>query len=246
MEWRKTNSSFPCMGTLMRITAWKRGDATEALVAAKRRFEALDARLSHYKPDSEINRLKPGVATLVSRELFDVLTFASRLSLLSGGAFDVTVRGKSVGYQYMALGNRTVTLTKEGMLLDLGGIAKGFANDEVAKVLREAGVKRFLIASSGDVLTGDAPPGEAGWVVEFQGIQRRMTRRAVSTSGNTYQPGHVLDPRRMEKVLKQETVSVLAPDSMTADALATACLILDPLERAQLTKSYKDVEVVSA
>jgi FAD:protein FMN transferase len=234
------------MGTLMRITAWKRGDATEALVAAKRRFEELDARLSHYKPDSEINRLKPGVTTRVSRELFEVLKFASRLSLLSGGAFDVTVRGRPVGYQFVALGNQTVTITKDGVLLDLGGIAKGFANDEAAKVLREAGVKRFLIASSGDVLTGDAPPGEAGWVVEFQGMKRNLARRAVSTSGNTYQPGHILDPRKMEKVMKRETVSVLARDSMTADALATACLILNASERLTLTRHYRDVEVVSA
>lgn len=242
MESRKTSSSFPCMGTLIRITVYSTQDPTEAMLAAKRRFEELDARLSHYKSDSEINLLKAGMMTKVSLDLFAILTFAQRLSLLSGGAFDVTIRGNPIGYQNIALGNQTVTLLKEGMLLDLGGIAKGYANDQASKVLTSRGIQRHLIAASGDILAR----GKPGWRVGFQQIERVLEDRAVSTSGNTYQPGHILDPRSGERVLVAETVSVLAGESMTADALATTCLMLKPQERAGLLKFYAGAEVVSA
>lgn len=234
------------MGTLIRITVWSKSDPNPALLAAKQRFEALDQLLSHYKPTSEINQLKPRVTTKVSRELFTILTFAQRLSLQSRGAFDVTVRGKSIGYQHLALGNGTVTLLKDDMLLDLGAIAKGFANDEASKGLIRMGIKRHLIASSGDILVHDAPPHELGWTVAFQDTQRVLTRRAISTSGNTYQPGHILDPRTGQKITKAQTITVLAPNGMTADALATTCLILNPTERAELLSHYQGVEFVSA
>ncbi len=230
------------MGTLIRITVYSTKDPTAAMLAAKRRFEELDARLSHYKPESEINQLKPGATTKVSSDLFAILTFAQRLSLLSGGAFDVTIRGRPIGYQNIALGNHTVTLLKEGMLLDLGGIAKGYANDQASKLLVSRGIKRHLIAASGDILAR----GKPGWRVGFQQTERVLENRAVSTSGNTYQPGHILDARSGESVLGAETVSVLAKDSMTADALATACLILKPSERLALLKSYAGAEVLSA
>lgn len=234
------------MGTLIRITVYAKGDADEALLEAKKRFEELDQRLSDYKPDSEINQLKAGVTTRVSPELFHVLAFAQRLSLRSGGAFDVTVRGRTVGYQKLALGRQSVCLLEEGMRLDLGGIAKGFANDEAGKLLRGRGISRFLIAASGDILVGDAPPESKGWRIGFQNTERVLRKRAVSTSGNTYQPGHIRDPRTGEKVLVRETVTVLAKDSMTADSLATACLILTPAERVALVRDYAGAEVVSS
>ena len=218
------------MGTLISISVYSSKDPTEGILAAKRRFEDLDARLSHYKPDSEINQIKPGVETRVSADLFAILTFAQRLSLLSGGAFDVTVRGNPIGYQNIALGRHTVTLLKEGMLLDLGGIAKGYANDQASMVLSAKGIRRHLIAASGDILAR----GKPGWRVGVQQTERVLEDRAVSTSGNTFQPGHILDPRSGHRVMSSETVSVVARDSMTADALATTCLMLKGAERAAL------------
>jgi FAD:protein FMN transferase len=234
------------MGTLIRITVFSKNEPNPALIAAKRRFEELDERLSHYKPTSEINQLQPGRTTRVSPDLFAILTFAQRLSLLSEGAFDVTVRGRTIGYQNLALGNQTLTLLKDGIQLDLGGIAKGYANDQASKLLISKGIKRHLIAASGDILVHDPPPNEASWVIGIQDTQRRLVRRAVSTSGNTYQPGHILNPATGEKVMTKETVSILASNSMTADALATACLVLPPNKRTQLLSHYAGAELVSA
>jgi thiamine biosynthesis lipoprotein len=234
------------MGTVMRITVWAQRDATEEVLGARRVYESLDARLSHYKADSEINRLEAGRETRVSRELFTVLEFARRLWLRSGGVFDVTVRGRTVGFQHVLLGRGTVTLAAEGVQLDLGGIAKGFANDCASNYLRRRGLERHLLAASGDVLVWEAPPGAAGWTVGFQDTERVLRQRAVSTSGNTYQPGHIVDARNGEKVMRRETVTVIAPESMTADALATACLILNPEERGPLLRQYQGVELISA
>lgn len=251
MEWRKTSSSFPCMGTLIRITVWSKHDPTPAILEARKRFEELDARLSDYKPTSEVNQLRSHTTTAVSRDLFEILKFSQRLSLASNGAFDVTIgartRGRSgtVGFTHLALGKQTVTLLADNMQLDLGGIAKGYANDEASKVLLRHGIKRHLIAASGDILVHDAPPHQAGWKISFQNETRTMTRAAVSTSGNTYQPLHILDPRTLTPVTTTQTLSVVAKNSMTADALDTACLILTPPERVALARLY-GVEVVSA
>ena len=91
-----------------------------------------------------------------------------------------------------------------------------------------------MIAASGDILAR----GKPGWRVGFQQTERVLEDRAVSTSGNTYQPGHILDPRSGQRVMSSETVSVVARDSMTADALATTCLMLKGAERAALLAAY--------
>ena len=254
MEWRKISSAFPSMGTLIRITVYTKdeGRASEAMVAARHRFEELDRKLSDYQADSEINQLKALVTTRVSEDLFAVLSFAQRVALLSGGAFDVTIgartRGRSgtVGYRHIALGNRTVTLLKPDMQLDLGGIAKGYATDEASRVLSKRGFGRHLIAASGDIRVDDAPPGERGWQIGLgtEGHQRELKHAAVSTSGNTFQPKHIWDPRTLEPVVRSGTVTVVAPSGICADALATACLVLRPEERKQLLSHYPHTECI--
>jgi thiamine biosynthesis lipoprotein len=244
------------MGTLIRITlyAMDEGRASAAMVAARHRFEELDQKLSDYKADSEINQLKSFVTTRVSEDLFAVLSFAQRVALLSGGAFDVTIgartRGRSgtVGYQHVALGNRTVRLLKPDMQLDLGGIAKGYAADEASRVLSKQGFPRHLIAASGDVRMNDAPPGERGWRVGLgsESRMRELAHAAVSTSGNTFQPKHIWDPRTLEPVVRSETVTVIASSGMCADALATACLVLRPEERGQLLSHFPGAECIAA
>ena len=255
MVWQKINSAFPCMGTLIRITVYTKDQAraSEAMVAARHRFEELDQKLSDYKADSELNQLKAFVTTKVSEDLFAVLSFSQKVSLLSGGAFDVTIgartRGRSgtVGYQHIALGNRNVTLLKADMHLDLGAIGKGYAADEASRVLSQRGFSRHLIAASGDVRAGDAPPGERGWTIGLgsEGKKRDLRHGAVSTSGNTFQPNHIWDPRTLKPVVTSETVTVIAPTGICADALATTCLVLQPAERKSLLSHYPHTECFS-
>lgn len=257
MEWRKISNSFPCMGTLVRISLYTRDEAraNRAIAAAKARFELLNAILSDYLPTSELNRLcrAPHLKTTkVSADLFAVLSFSQRLALLSHGAFDVTIgartRGRKgiVGYRHMALGNHTVTLLKADMQLDLGGVAKGYATDQASRVLREHGQDRHLVAASGDIRVWDAPPGVTGWSIGLGGDNNTevLARCAVSTSGNTYQPGHIFDPRTLAPIATRDTMTIVAPDGMTADGLATACMVLPAEERAELLTHFPRARLI--
>jgi thiamine biosynthesis lipoprotein len=256
MAWLKTNRrryshAFPAMGTVVRVELYAASDeqAREGIHAVERRFAALNACLSDYAPDSELNQFcRAGFRREVrlSSDLFTILVFSQRLALLSGGAFDVTIGGRTrgrqgpVGYQHLALGNGTGRLLREGMQLDLGGVAKGYAAEEASKELRRLGMPRHLVAASGDVFVWDAPPNARGWRVGLGGAQnaRELRRCAVSTSGETYQPGHIVDARDQPAPKREGTLTVLARHGMEADALATALWLLEPSAHADLLRSY--------
>lgn len=168
--------------------------AREAAAAAYARIAALDASMSDYRDDSELNRLTrqaPGVWIPVSEPLFAVLETGLLMARLSGGAFDVTsgplvrlwrearrtgqlptaealaeARARS-GWHMLELDPdaRAVRLAAAGMQLDLGGIAKGYAADAALRVLREHGVPRALVELGGDIAAGDPPPGRRAWEI---------------------------------------------------------------------------------
>ena len=136
---------------------------------------------------------------------------------------------------------RAVRLERAGMGIDLGGIAKGYAGDEALRVLRSRGTPRALVAVGGDVVAGEAPPGGAGWLVAVAaaeggaGGERLLVRdAAVSTSGDAEQwiardgvrYSHILDPRTGIGLTGRRQVTVLAPEGVTADGLATAACVL--------------------
>jgi thiamine biosynthesis lipoprotein len=279
----------PHMGTMWRIVLYASAEdvASEAARLAFARIAELDARLSDYKPDSELMRLeKEGIErpVRVSSDLFTVLSTAQTLSAQTGGAFDVTAgaltrlwrrarrlgvlpaqtdvdAAKAVsGYERMSLdpSARMVRLSR-GVRLDVGGIAKGFAADEVLVRLRARGVTRALVAGGGDIAAGDAPPGSPGWVVDTAGWHDHpasrasviLNRSAVSTSGDTEQwleaggvrYSHVLDPRTGIALTEGRLVTVIAPDAITSDMLATAASVLTAAEALRLVESIPGVAV---
>jgi thiamine biosynthesis lipoprotein len=242
------------MGTLVRITIYSK-DAS-AMRAAFSRIAELDQKLSDYKPDSELNRLcrTHDQAVHVSEDLFRVLEASEKLSALTDGAFDVTIGpvthlwrlGKSpdsatmarVGWRNLRLDKkrRTVELRLAGMQLDLGAIAKGYAADEALKTLRKLGVKRALIAVSGDIVAGDAPLGTKGWRVGLEpaGGEVPLRNAAVSTSGDTEQfreiggvrYSHIIDPKTGLGLRSAIAVTVVARRGLDADPIATAVSVM--------------------
>ena len=215
------------------------------------------------------NDAAPGKPVAVSRELFDVLAQAQAVSKASDGAFDVTVGPvvqlwrlarrtqqlpdkaelaaalAKVGWEKVTLDPqaRAVALKVAGMRLDLGGIAKGYAADEALAVLRTHGIARALVAASGDVTTGDPPPGTDGWVVDVAPIGKgepartlTLANASVSTSGDLYQfveiggvrYSHVLDPRTGLGLTGRRSVTVVARKGVQADSLTKAASLLPP------------------
>ncbi|HYH66826.1 MAG TPA: FAD:protein FMN transferase, partial [Urbifossiella sp.] len=156
----------------------------------------------------------------VSDDLFNVLWAAHELSRVSDGAFDVTIGPvvqlwrharrtqelpdkdelaaamRKVGWRNVELdpAKKTVRLLVPGMLLDLGGIAKGYAADEALKLLRSRGIMRAAVGAAGDLAVGDPPPGKEHWVVAIQSLDDpnatagyvKLRNAAVSTAGDTY------------------------------------------------------------
>ena len=142
------------------------------------------------------------------------------------------------------------TLLKEEMRLDLGGIAKGYAVDEALGVLEKFGIKRALVDAGGDMVLGDPPPDRPGWRIgiarlEMDGPPTRvlsLANTAIATSGDSWQfveidgrrYSHIVDPRTGLGLTDHSSVTIIAPDGMVADALASAVSVLGPKKGLEL------------
>lgn len=215
----------------------------------------------------------------VSEDLFRVLAAAQELSGKTGGAFDVTVgpvvqlwrharrtqelpdpkefaaAREKVGYRKVKLdaAKKTVQLTTPGMLLDLGGIGKGYAADEALRLLREKfGITSALVAAAGDIACGDPPPGKEAWIVDIAPIAKSQKPRtlhlanaAVSTSGDLEQfvviggvrYSHVLDPRTGLGLTGRRSVTVIAKNGITADSMTKAVSVLTHEKALELVEA---------
>lgn len=150
-----------------------------------------------------------------------------------------------VGWKLVKLNEdqRTVELKRNGMRLDFGGIAKGYIAQDISRVLKERGLNQTLVAVAGDIVAGDSPPGAQGWKVGIAPLEQSkqnfsrlllLKNSAVSTSGDAFQfveiagvrYSHIVDPKTGLGLTRRSSVTVLAPDGTTADALATAVCVL--------------------
>lgn len=232
--------------------------------AAFREATRLNAVYSDYDRTSELSVLNRSAGTAegrrVSDDLFRVLSRGEYWHYKSGGAFDPTVgpivkvwrwarrnrrmpsderlkaaRERS-GFAHLVIDpdDRTVRLTKAGMMLDLGGIAKGAIADAMIATLAEHGVTRALVDAGGDVVCSDGPPDRKGWKVAMlplPAVDRDVeaalarpepryvwvTHAAVATSGDAFQYveldgkrySHIVDPRTGLGLTSQLGVSVI-------------------------------------
>jgi thiamine biosynthesis lipoprotein len=284
----KLSFTHPAMGTLFRIDLYAdtAEHAARAAAAAFRRVDELNAICSDYLPESELTRLCRAGTLPVSKDLFDVIEKAQAIAKVSGGAFDISAghmtnqwrrakrkgvlpsaadmaKAKALtGFQMIELDakSRVVTLTKPGMQLDLGGIAKGYAADAALAVLRAEGIPSAVVAASGDIAVGDAPPGEPeGWDIAVRAFASaeptdalrhgRLRNCGISTSGDLHQVieiggqlySHIVDPKTGLGLTRRIACSVVARDATTSDALATALCVLGEVEGQQLVKSMPGV-----
>ncbi len=187
-----------CMGVPARIVIYgpDKNAATEAAAAAFARLAELDSIMSDYRRDSDLNHLCErgvGAGTPVREELYDILRLSERVSLESDGMFDVSVgpavalwrrarqtgalpapdevaaARRLMGWQMIKLEEgRRVRLLKEGMKLDLGGIAKGYAAERAVRVLRDRGFRRVMVGLAGGH-RGGGPPAETRRVADRGG-----------------------------------------------------------------------------
>ncbi len=260
--------------------------ADNAFRAGFKRVESLNEIFSDYLPDSELSQLSltagNGKRVPVSAELRKILSASEQISIDTVGAFDITVGPyarlwkiarakrklprpdrlklfkKSVGHSKIHLhsNDKTVELTAPEMFLDLGGIAKGFAADEVLTTLAELEIQQALVDAGGDLVLGDPPPDRGGWNIAIGGRKHSdlpvltLSNCAVATSGDIEQSveiegktySHIVDPRTGIGLTNRIQSTIIAPNGTTADALASATCVLGSEEsRLILQKKYPNV-----
>jgi len=152
-------------------------------------------------------------------------------------------------------------LLKPGMHLDLGAIGKGYATDQAAALLRERGIPAALVDLGGNVTAYGAPPERPAWLVGIRDPANpgkilpkpiRLLNQGVATSGDYEQfglaPGHryshILDPRTGKPLEGMTSVTVVAPDGVTADGYSTALSVLGPEQAVAFAEKRQGVEVM--
>lgn len=246
--------------------------ARREIQAAFDKARAIEVVATDYDPESELNRLcasPPQLSVKVSQTLFELLALAHATAEQTDGSYDPTLgpltrlwreswrlqqlpssehlekARAACGYQFLELDpeTRTVTLLKEGMQLDLGGIAKGYAADVIFDHLKDQELTQSLVVAGGDLRLGEAPPEKDGWTIGLKTFHltpsstKNLVNCAVSTSGDMYQSieingvryAHLIDPKTGLGLTTSKAATVIAPLARQTDPLATAaCLHADP------------------
>ncbi len=254
------------MDTYMSLVAYGE-DGQEALAAAVREINRLEQELSRTVASSFIYKLNENGSAVVSDETAKLLQNAMDYSAATGGLFDVTVAplvslwgittdsprvpGQSeidallplVGSGHIHLDGQTVTLDS-GCAVDLGGIAKGYASDRMAEVLRQYAVTGAAVSLGGNVYVCGQKPDGTAWSVAVQDPQKTdayaMTleltdvfavtsggyqRYFIGEDGTVYQ--HILDPRTGYPAKTDLlSVTVIGQNGTMADAYSTALYVM--------------------
>ena len=263
--------------------------ARQAVRAAFDRIDELNRIFSDYDPKSEIRQLielPTGKFHSVSPELASLLVTSAEIHDSSGGAFDVSVgplskiwrearekkrlpeeqvitdAAKCVGMNLITVNpsSAEVRISKDGVSLDFGGIAKGYAADEALRVLREAGIEYALVDASGDITFGTPPPTRTHWNAEVARLEadgkpsRRIAVKegAIATSGDAWQYielegkrfSHILDPRTGWPIEGRSSVTVIAPTGTQADAWASAFSVMGHEKGVELANELDGIEVL--
>ncbi len=289
-EGDSTTETELLLGTTISVTVYEpASDAVAEVFARVREIEEkMSTSEDDYDTTEllQVNRMADEAPVAVSDDTFFVIEAAKDYSEISFGAFDLSIwplvrlwgfgtADASIPPQrridktralvdhrkvHLDPETRSISLAEEGMGVDVGGIAKGYAADEARRILREHGVQRALLDFGGNILTiGEKPDGSL-WRI---GIQNPDSRRgqflgivetgpgAVVTSGD-YERFFEVEGVRYHHIIDPETgyptrnglrsVTILAEDSIDADALSTAVFVLGVEEGTRLIETLPTVE----
>jgi FAD:protein FMN transferase len=275
---------FFALGTYNSITAFACTEEAALERAAERVFE-LDRKLSAFLAGSEISMLcrrAGGRAQKISPDTFYVLKRAVEIAKASAGAFDITLRPlialwgigkkgdfvpdkaqihrllKLVDYNDIVLDeqNCAAALRRPGQALDLGGIAKGYAADEVKRILLSAGIESALINLGGNIVAMGTRPDGQPWRIGVQNpraargeffaklavqdktiVTSAYNERFFMKDGVLFH--HILDPKTgMPAKSGLLSVTAVCKHSIDADALTTAFFVLGPEKGAPLLQAF--------
>ena len=277
------------MDTIIDITAYGPGaeDAVKAAFLEYQRLHTLTNNFDENSQVSKINQMAGKGKVVVDSDLVYIITFSQQVSDKLGDSFDITIgpltqlwgighKGDYVPSQIeidnvLPLVNyrlvevdataRTIYLPKVGMMLDLGGIAKGYATDKAIEVLKAKGITSALVNAGGDVrVIGNKPDGTP-WRIGVQhprqsdGISAKLSLTewdTMETSGD-YQRfiikddirySHILDPRTGWQPREVASVTMVNNSSTYGDILSKPIFVLGVQKGLELLKQFPGNEAV--
>ncbi|MDD5328145.1 MAG: FAD:protein FMN transferase [Phycisphaerae bacterium] len=258
--------------------------------------ERIDGLMSRYKSDSDVSELnREGFSRVVkvSQSTYEVLRRSIEFSKLSGGAFDVTVgplmelwhlAGEAntlptdaeleqvhsrVGYGKLIMdaNEESIRFAAEGMRVDLGGIAKGYAIDKAVEVMRKAGAAGGMVDIGGEIKCFGLPSaGQKNWRVGLQDPNEAKDgfdagtpllvldltdvtvatsghyRRFVTIGGKRY--SHIVNPGSGHSSESLSSITIICPSAIDADALATAVAVMGKEKGLALIESLPGAEAI--
>ncbi len=285
-EWQSEDAAI--MGTTIRVELWhpdseKRRDG---IARVMKEMDHVNRLMSPYIKDSQLSKINENAhkePVKVDEDLFRVIQASLEFSKLTNGAFDITYA--SVGYLFnyrknikpseeeisnaksyinyknviLNASENTVSFAKQGVKIDLGGIAKGYAVDQSIQLLKEIGVKHALVSAGGDTgLLGDRRGRP--WLVGIRDPANKekaiammpLQNEALSTSGDYerffIEDGvryhHIIHPATGKSASEVRSASIIGADAMTTDALSTSVFVMGVKSGLALLNAMENIEGV--
>lgn len=246
-------SWFSSMHT--RVDILLRGESEEQLKSVVdemyHRLDALEKIGNFYDSQSElynVNHQAFKSPIVLSDELYEMIRLCLDYHKETLGYFDVAVQ--SAGYSPESISSivllpesRSVYFKQEGVQIDLSGFLKGYALEELRKIMAKNRLEHGLInmGNSSVLAVGNHPNGE-GWKVGFGSSSATdqpvlLCNQCLTTSGNeTEERSHIVSPRSGKKVEGVRRTSVVTDSGITGEVLSIAFLLATPEEQQELKK----------
>lgn len=250
----------PLLGTIVEITVYAATEAC-ALRASTAGFGAIadvHRLMSFHEPDSDLSRINRHAHTRaveIDPRTFAVLRRAHFHSIASQGIFDCTVGGALLAHGALPRSSalhpdthatfRDVALLpgnrvrlRRPLAIDLGGIAKGFAVDEAIAAIVRSGAQAACVNAGGDLRVF----GDHEWPIALRtragfASLPALRNRALATSADTFaDDGAIVDPATGTLCRSPQSVSILAPTCIDADALTKVVWLASRLRPGLLEK----------
>lgn len=281
------------LGTVVTITIQQDDIPRDVFEATFRRTQEIQDLMSSNEEDYaqteilDVNRAAGDDPVSVSPDTLRVVREGVRFGDLTDGAFDITIapliRLWGIGTEHARVPSpeevkrvleyvdytrvhvdETVFLPSAEMEIDVGGIAKGYAADEAAALLRDAGVRNAILDFGGDIVTIGSRPDGSAWRIgiqhpsgqrdRFLGILASSDESVVSSGA--YERFFVEDGIRYHHIFDPDTgypsdsglssVTVVGPDAMQTDALSTAIFVLGFDNGLELMRSFPGYDAIIA
>lgn len=250
--------------------SFEEGDSLAIL--AWNELDSLEADLSRYRSGSDISRMNQLAleeTTKISMATFDCLNLAEVIREETNGAFNIAIgalmdvarevrplfmhqdkskwgeAGEKVVSGAFKVDENDLSVTRlvEEVTLDLGGIGKGYALDQLAVLLEQNGVANFLMDAGESTYYGVGGfAGNKGWPVGVGDDRVFLNHSASSGSGLQIKGSHIMNPIEKRPISAQSSITwAVAPTAAMSDALSTAFIVMDEEEIDKICSRYDDI-----